>query len=112
MSDEDHTEEVVESDADTEIEGGLSAIINACNPKTSPLNWLLLAVPFAAYTSIAHLDPGIQFMASLIGIMPLAFLMGKATEEIATKTSESLGGLLNATFGNAAEIIIRYTKLG
>ena len=38
--------------------------------------------------------------------MPLAFLMGKATEEIALRTSESVGGLLNATFGNAAEIII------
>ena len=38
--------------------------------------------------------------------MPLAFLMGRATEEIALRTSESLGGLLNATFGNAAEFII------
>ena len=38
--------------------------------------------------------------------MPLAFLMGRATEEIALYTSESLGGLLNATFGNAAEMII------
>ena len=38
--------------------------------------------------------------------MPLAFLMGRATEEIALRTSESVGGLLNATFGNAAEMII------
>ena len=38
--------------------------------------------------------------------MPLAFLMGRATEEIALRTTESLGGLLNATFGNAAELII------
>ena len=38
--------------------------------------------------------------------MPLAFLMGHATEEIALRTSQSLGGLLNATFGNAVEIII------
>lgn len=42
----------------------------------------------------------------MIAIMPLAFLMGKATEEIALRTSESIGGLLNATFGNAAELII------
>ena len=42
----------------------------------------------------------------MIAIMPLAFLMGHATEEIALRTSESLGGLLNATFGNAVEIII------
>lgn len=42
----------------------------------------------------------------MIAIMPLALLMGHATEEIALRTSESLGGLLNATFGNAVEIII------
>ena len=42
----------------------------------------------------------------MIAIMPLALLMGHATEEIALRTSESLGGLLNATFGNAVEMII------
>ena len=47
-----------------------------------------------------------SFLFSMIAIMPLALLMGHATEEIALRTSESLGGLLNATFGNAVEIII------
>ena len=47
-----------------------------------------------------------SFVSSMIAIMPLALLMGHATEEIALRTSESLGGLLNATFGNAVEIII------
>ena len=42
----------------------------------------------------------------MIAIMPLAFLMGKATEEIALRTGEAVGGLLNATFGNAVEMII------
>ena len=54
---------------------------------------------------IAH-DAGMSFFFSMIAIMPLALLMGHATEEIALRTSESLGGLLNATFGNAVEIII------
>ena len=54
---------------------------------------------------IAH-DTGMSFIFSMIAIMPLALLMGHATEEIALRTSESLGGLLNATFGNAVEIII------
>ena len=54
---------------------------------------------------IAH-DTGMSFVFSMIAIMPLALLMGHATEEIALRTSESLGGLLNATFGNAVEIII------
>jgi Ca2+:H+ antiporter len=42
----------------------------------------------------------------MLAIMPLAYLMGKATEEISLRTGPSLGGLLNATFGNAVEIII------
>jgi Ca2+:H+ antiporter len=46
------------------------------------------------------------FLFSMISIMPLAFLMGHATEEIALRAGENLGGLLNATFGNAVEIII------
>ncbi|DAC40448.1 MAG TPA: calcium/proton exchanger, partial [Candidatus Poseidoniales archaeon] len=46
------------------------------------------------------------FLFSMIAIMPLAFLMGHATEEIALRAGENLGGLLNATFGNAVEIII------
>ncbi|GIR33995.1 MAG: hypothetical protein CM15mP47_2210 [Methanobacteriota archaeon] len=48
-----------------------------------------------------------DFFFSMIAIMPLAFLMGKGTEEIALRTGEAIGGFpLNATFGNAAELII------
>ncbi|MBA46005.1 MAG: calcium/proton exchanger [Euryarchaeota archaeon] len=85
---------------------GISSIVAACDPRNAILNWLLIAVPIAFYAKIAHLDESIQFISSLIGIMPLALVMGKALAEIATRTSESIGGLLNATFGNAAEIII------
>ena len=70
------------------------------------LNWLLLAVPITVYFSMIARDTGMSFVFSMIAIMPLALLMGHATEEIALRTSESLGGLLNATFGNAVEIII------
>ena len=90
---------------------GISSIVAACDPRNSILNWLLIAVPIAFYAKIAHLDESIQFISSLIGIMPLAFLMGKATEEIATRTSESIGGLLNATFGNATELIVAIAAL-
>jgi len=96
----------VVSDSEKSMLNGISAIIAACDPRNSILNWLLIAVPIAGYAKLAHLDESIQFIFSMIGIMPLAFLMGKATEELATRTSESVGGLLNATFGNAAEIII------
>ncbi|HJM24861.1 MAG TPA: calcium/proton exchanger, partial [Candidatus Thalassarchaeaceae archaeon] len=67
---------------------------------------LLLAIPITLYFRYIEHDQSMAFFSSLVAIMPLAFLMGRATEEIALRTSESLGGLLNATFGNAAEMII------
>jgi len=84
----------------------ITSIAKAFDPRESKLNILLVAVPLTVYFNyIAH-DPNISFVTSMIAIMPLAFLMGKATEEIALRTSESVGGLLNATFGNAAEMIL------
>ena len=80
--------------------------IQAFSPKENKLNLLLFAVPVTLYYSEVVHDPSMAFFCSLIAIMPLAFLMGRATEEIALRTSESVGGLLNATFGNAAEMII------
>ena len=80
--------------------------VQAMNPRDSKLNLLLIALPITLYFAyIAH-DESMSFVFSLLAIMPLAFLMGRATEEIALYTSDSLGGLLNATFGNAAEMII------
>ena len=69
------------------------------------LNWLLLAAPVALYMNHQH-NVALAFIFSMVAIMPLAFLMGKATEEIALRTGEAIGGLLNATFGNAVEMII------
>ncbi len=82
------------------------SVLGAMDPRENKLNILLLALPITCYYAyIAH-DSTAAFFASMVAIMPLAFLMGRATEEIALRTSESLGGLLNATFGNAAEMII------
>ena len=75
------------------------------SPSENRLNWLLIAVPVTIYFSFTD-NTSMSFVSSMIAIMPLALLMGHATEEIALRTSESLGGLLNATFGNAVEIII------
>jgi Ca2+:H+ antiporter len=66
---------------------------------------MLIFVPLAFYFELSE-SHGPAFLVSMLAIMPLAFLMGKATEEIALRTSESIGGLLNATFGNAVEMII------
>ena len=83
-----------------------NTLLKSFLPTENKLNWLLLAVPITAYYSLFAHNAQMSFVFSMIAIMPLAFLMGHATEEIALRTSESLGGLLNATFGNAVEIII------
>ena len=80
--------------------------MRAMDPRATKLNLLLIAIPITVYFNYIEHDYSMAFFSSLFAIMPLAFLMGRATEEIALRTSESLGGLLNATFGNAAEMII------
>ncbi len=80
--------------------------LKAMDPRETKLNILLLALPITLYYNYVDQNHSMAFFSSLIAIMPLAFLMGRATEEIALRTTESLGGLLNATFGNAAELII------
>ncbi|RMG00262.1 MAG: cation transporter, partial [Acidobacteria bacterium] len=72
------------------------------------INWLLVFVPIAfAFRFIPSLEnPTALFIFSCIAIIPLAGLMGKATEHLAERLGQGIGGLLNATFGNAAELII------
>src|SRR5687768_1290898 len=70
------------------------------------LNILFIFIPIAVVLEVVH-APGVYiFAASCLAIIPLAGLMGKATEHLAAKLGEGIGGLLNATFGNAAELII------
>ena len=88
------------------MSGGTISWVRAMDPRDTKLNLLLLAIPITLYFRYIEHDQSMAFFSSLVAIMPLAFLMGRATEEIALRTSESLGGLLNATFGNAAEMII------
>lgn len=74
--------------------------------KVGALNLLLVFVPVAIVLKFSG-TPGIWvFLASCIAIIPLAGLMGKSTEMLADKLGTGWGGLLNATFGNAAELII------
>jgi Ca2+:H+ antiporter len=72
----------------------------------SPLDLLLVFVPLAA--ALHHLDAAGTwvFIASGLAIIPLAGLLGEATEHLADHVGPGIGGLLNATFGNAAELII------
>ena len=75
------------------------------DPRQSKILVCLLAIPLAIYFEFNHNSTGI-FISSLFAIMPLAWLMGKATEEIALRVGQGLGAFLNASFGNAAELII------
>jgi Ca2+:H+ antiporter len=71
-----------------------------------PIDYLLVFVPLAAAFEFAHASPTIVFVMSALAIVPLAGLMGRATEQLAHRAGPGVGGLLNATFGNAAELII------
>ena len=51
-------------------------------------------------------EPTLTFILAALGVIPLAHLMGEATEQLSERTGPTWGGLLNATFGNAAELII------
>ena len=67
---------------------------------------LLLLVPAALAAKLLSLPVVLVFVLSATGILPLAALIGKATDELAHQLGPRSGGLLNATFGNAAELII------
>jgi len=76
------------------------------------LNWLLIFVPVTGVLDYAAPERGTWiFLSACLSIIPLAGWMGHATEHLAEKTTEGVGGLLNATFGNAAEMIIAIMAL-
>jgi Ca2+:H+ antiporter len=75
------------------------------------LYWLLLAVPVAFLAHFLGWSEILVFAASAIGLIPLAGLIGQATEELAEQVGPLVGGLLNATFGNAPELIIGIAAL-
>jgi Ca2+:H+ antiporter len=109
-------------------EGGMEAPtderVDGCDPTIAPavvkpgtlvfslsrpgraLMLLLLAAPLAIAANVMGGGPALTFSLAAIGIIPLAALMGRATEELAHRSGPGVSGLLNATFGNATELII------
>jgi Ca2+:H+ antiporter len=76
------------------------------------MNWLLAFIPLTI--GLEYLAPDrhlLVFLISALAILPLAGWMGRATEDLAERMGEGGGGLLNATFGNAAELIIALAAL-
>ena len=79
-------------------------------PPWRPL--LLLAVPVSLVLErLVHAPALAVFIVACLGVLPLAGYMGEATEHLAQRTGPTIGGLLNATFGNAAELIISVVAL-
>ncbi|KAJ7143740.1 Sodium/calcium exchanger protein-domain-containing protein [Mycena epipterygia] len=72
----------------------------------SPLNVCLVFIPVAWAMHYTHQSATLIFVFCSLGIIPLAALLGLGTEQIALRTSHSVGGLLNATLGNVVEMII------
>jgi Ca2+:H+ antiporter len=75
------------------------------------LNLLLVALPIALVLNWLEASEVLVFLASAVSVVPLAGLIGNATEQVARYVGPSLGGFLNATFGNAAELIIAVLAL-
>ncbi len=74
--------------------------------------WVLLVfLPMALGLEFFHRDPTMIFVASALAIIPLAGLLGLATEHLAGRVGPALGGLVNASLGNAAELIIAIMAL-
>ncbi|HSE42621.1 MAG TPA: calcium/proton exchanger [Acidobacteriota bacterium] len=76
------------------------------------LNWLLIFIPITLV--LEHIDaisPPILFFSAALSIIPIAKMIVQATEQIAMRTGDAIGGLLNATFGNAPELIIAMVAL-
>jgi Ca2+:H+ antiporter len=74
--------------------------------RQQPIHLLIGLIPFAILSSLLKWNELITFALSALSIIPLASLIGESTEALAEYTGPRIGGLLNATLGNAAELII------
>ncbi len=80
--------------------------------RADPLLWLVAVVPVVFV--VEHLGVGsatLRFLLSVLAIVPLAALLSRATESVAVKTGDAVGGLLNATLGNLTELVIALAAL-
>lgn len=77
--------------------------------KTNYVNVFLVFVPIGILSGMLGWSPVLQFVLNFIAIIPLASLLAFATEELAVPLGQTIGGLLNATFGNAVELIVSIT---
>jgi Ca2+:H+ antiporter len=80
--------------------------------KSTPIFWMGIAIPVVLVLEWTHsASHSVMFILSLVAIIPLAAFLSHATEGIAAKTGDTIGGLLNATLGNLTEMVIFITAL-
>jgi Ca2+:H+ antiporter len=82
------------------VDGAIEVVIRG------PFNILLICVPITFMVQGFEAPPIVVFIFALFGIAPLAERLGYITEQLAKHTNDTIGGLLNVTFGNATELII------
>ncbi len=75
------------------------------------INVLLICVPAGIAVHAAHLNHTVIFVVNALAIVPLAALLGYATESVARRMGDTVGALMNVTFGNAVELIILFDSL-
>jgi len=75
------------------------------------INWLFAFIPVSLALEYAHVPEPVLFFSAGLAIVPIAHLIVMSTEQLATRTGDAIGGLLNATFGNAPEMIIALVAL-
>src|ERR1051325_10186503 len=90
--------------------GGIALLLDEI--RHTPLLWLLVLVPVVLVAQrLWHDAHTLLFVLSVAAIVPLAALLSRATESVAAKTGDTIGGLLNATLGNLTELIIALAAL-
>ena len=81
-------------------------------PVISPVFYgLLIFLPISWYFGLTRETSTLTFVTAILGIIPLARLIGYATKEIALQTNPAFGGLINATFGNMIELLIAFLAI-
>lgn len=75
------------------------------------LRWFLVFVPVTVAAHLLHVPSAVVFAAAALALLPLSGIVGEATEQLAAHVGEAWGGLLNATFGNLAELIIVFVAI-
>lgn len=75
------------------------------------VNYLLIFVPVGMASGFFGWNPTTNFILNFLAIIPLAAMLSFATEQLSKSVGPTLGGLLNATFGNAVELIVRVPRV-